>query len=251
MLVLGISAIIALAMFISTLITDPVYKEYIQYVLSGLVMLTMAIVPFFIESHTKKYLETKGANLAQKEDLEDLTLIVSQVKKQFESDNAILKAKLDVVSGTALNLKDEERKAIIALNESYFKWISMIRGNLIASSISDIENHENGIKEAFNEMVYKESAFILFIGNNDMLTDYTSLKIKSTDGYVTQRSEIVENIKSGLFSIENTSNRGDIDEFRNEILQQIKNFGTVLEQQQDIMRMELQFQLKCRTFLYC
>jgi hypothetical protein len=56
-LVLGISVIIALAMYITTLITDPDYKEYVQYVLSGLVMLTMAIAPFF---YRKPYQEVLG-----------------------------------------------------------------------------------------------------------------------------------------------------------------------------------------------
>jgi len=242
-------------MYISTLITDPVYMEYIQYVLSGLVMITMAIVPFFIENHTKKYLETKGANLAQKEDLAELTTIINQVKSKFETDSAILKAKLDVVSGTALNLKNEERKAIIALNESYFKWISVIRGKLITSSIVDIDKHENALSDVFSEMVYKEAAFVLFVGNNKLLAEYTSLKIKSMGAFVQKRHQIATNIKLNLMSLKSVVKTDDDIKYNKILMDEINNHvdefnKDMLKQCKDVIPMEIQFQETCREFIY-
>jgi hypothetical protein len=200
-------------------------------------------------------LETKGANLAQKEDLTELTTIVNEVKSKFEADSAILKAKLDVASGTALNLKDEERKAVIALNERYFKWMSMVRGALIFSSVTEIDNHENSISEAFNEMVYCEAAFILFIGKNKMSFEYMRLKVESIDAFIQARIKTISNIKGNLYSLRSPVKSEDDYKFNqrywNEITRHVEEFGAlVLDKNLTISAKELQFQLNCRKFLY-
>ena len=250
-LVFGITVIIALAMYISTLITDPIYKNFVLYALSGLMMLTIAIIPFFIESHTKKYLETKGANLAQKEDLKELTTIVTEVKNKFVTDSAILQSKLDVVSGHALNLKDEERKAVIALNESYFRWVSMIRGDIITSSVDELNSHEATINEAYAEMLQKEATFILFIGNNQMSEDFSNLKITSLTAFGTERLKATASIKLNLFEISTAKDLIGLKEKYDDIGDKAAIFSErMIEQVQGIIVKQFAFQRLCREFLY-
>jgi hypothetical protein len=254
-LVIGVVVIVGLAMFASAFVTDPAYEDYIQYILSGLVMLTMAVVPFFIENHTKKYFETKGANLAQKEDLAELTTIVNEVKSKFETDSAILKAKLDVASGIALNLKDEERKAVVALNQGYFKWVSLLRGDFIASSVAAIDVNEDAISKAYNELLCCEASFVLFVGSTSLHGDYLTLRNASYAEYVLQRIETVGNIKGCLWSlIDSPINDDDSRHNQNcasEVVRNIQYFGAhVITVGQTIGIMELAFQKNCKDFLY-
>jgi hypothetical protein len=73
----------------------------------------------------KEYIKKKGGNLADKQDIADITKHIELVKKEFTQENEILKANLQFVINNQLQQSNEERNAIINFFDYFGKWINV------------------------------------------------------------------------------------------------------------------------------
>jgi biopolymer transport protein ExbB/TolQ len=79
------------------------------YTLSQVAIFLCILYLMFIKEFVKK----KGANLADKQDIEDITEKIEQVKNQFTQENEHLKANLQFLINNQLQNSNEERNAIM------------------------------------------------------------------------------------------------------------------------------------------
>src|SRR5260221_1037949 len=72
--------------------------------------------------YLKKYFSQKGKNLADKEDLEDLTTIVEEVKSKFQEENEILKTNLGIIANKRSIIFTEQKQCIIDFSTELNIW---------------------------------------------------------------------------------------------------------------------------------
>lgn len=73
--------------------------------------------------YLKEYFGKKGENLADKEDLEELTTIVEDVKSKFQEENEILKTNLGIIANKRNLIFSEQKQCIIDFSTELNIWI--------------------------------------------------------------------------------------------------------------------------------
>lgn len=92
----------------------------IQIALNVILFGCMAYLIFF-----KDYIKKKGINLADKQDIADITKQIEMVKKEFNQENEHLKANLQFIISNQIQHSNEERNAIINFFDNYSKWVNV------------------------------------------------------------------------------------------------------------------------------
>lgn len=90
----------------------------------------------------KDYIKKKGSNLADKQDIADITEQIELVKKEFTQENEFLKANLQFIINNQLQQSNEERNAIINFFDNYSKWLNV---GLLDTKVT--EYHRNNIDD--------------------------------------------------------------------------------------------------------
>lgn len=118
---------------------------------------------FYLPSYFKK----KAENLAQSQDLQQLTNLVKEVEFKFEERTQNLKAKLDLTNQLQLGLHNEERSSLINLHNiilEYYSFLSDVTlGGIDFKNNEAVENHmlkKNISSDAFLLSKYKAMLFI-------------------------------------------------------------------------------------------
>lgn len=93
-------------------------ENYIYSTVSALLFLAIGLVVL--------YLRGRIQNLATRHDVEQLTRTTESVKKEFVDKTEELKANLSLVTQHRLNIKKEERDALITFNKNISAWIFYI-----------------------------------------------------------------------------------------------------------------------------
>ncbi|WP_340200955.1 hypothetical protein [Ascidiimonas sp. W6] len=96
-------------------------KYQIELIIEILILLIGVYLAFF-----KTYLEEKGKNLATKEDIKEITLLVENVKKDLEYKNQ-----------TKIELANSKRSSLLKYHEDYNKWLYTI----LKTYFSDIDHN--------------------------------------------------------------------------------------------------------------
>ncbi len=109
---------------------------YIQYFLLFINLIATLYLIFF-----KDYLKKKGSNLADKEDISEITEKIELVKNIFTKESEILKKDLQVVANKEIRNFNEERNAILNFFDAHTNWIE---SGIIHLSIL-VYNRENTI----------------------------------------------------------------------------------------------------------
>ena len=120
-------------------------------ILLELVLILLVLYLIFFKS----YFTEKGKNLATSEDIEELTAKVESVKQQFIEKNAVLKAKLDLLTNLQINHKNDERLSVIEFHKKLKKWIGLLTESIPVLK-DDYDDDEIRNKMHVYEMVYQE-----------------------------------------------------------------------------------------------
>ncbi len=95
-------------------------------------MVATTLLGFWFKNYYPSYFTQKGKNLADKEDISELTIKIESVKKEFTKDLESFKTKLSYDREYKLKQKIEERDAIYKFWESICSWnfsLTVFNGN--------------------------------------------------------------------------------------------------------------------------
>ncbi|WP_419174388.1 hypothetical protein [Desulfosediminicola sp.] len=139
----------------------------------------IAILCAAIGGYLGSYLNNKAKNLATKEDVKDITRLVEGVKNKFNNDLEHVKAELEIISTTRLNLLKEERNTIVDFNLSYYKWYhSNIQLSEACKSYSNDRAQKcfEKIEISFIDMLINEAKFELIVEDDNLISQKNNLK---------------------------------------------------------------------------
>ena len=143
-----------------------------------IVPVSIVILYMFQKHYLANYLNEKGKNIAQKEDLEVLTSLIEKVKNNFNRDIEHLRSDLGISSNATISLIQEEKKAIVEFYKAYFSWYvsnttlsnkaTSFDNNLVESAIADLD-------EKNMELSRVEAVFDLYVKIGDFKIAKTEL----------------------------------------------------------------------------
>ncbi|MGM9477381.1 hypothetical protein ACS5PU_13155 [Pedobacter sp. GSP4] len=138
------------------------------------------ITYYFIKNMLPSYFNEKGKNLATKDDIKSITTLVEEVKITFAAQTEKLKANLNVLTSIQLGIANEERNAIILLNQSFFKWYNIISsislGGADESSSDEIREFQRKRNMAYDEFSDSDVKFKLFVEDPELINKFYNLK---------------------------------------------------------------------------
>jgi hypothetical protein len=91
-------------------------------ILETLQVVLILVIGYFI-FHFKSYFKKKGDNLADKEDIEELTQIVEEVRLKYSADIEKLRAELSLGTQRRSSVFEEEKEALIVFFSQLNVWI--------------------------------------------------------------------------------------------------------------------------------
>jgi hypothetical protein len=151
-----------------------IYITHILLVLSETALLYLVF--------TKGYLRQKGRNLADKQDIADITRKVEEVKIEFSQKNEQLKTNLQFILSNQLQYFNEERIALIAFYETISQWINEgIIGIRISSLVKKNVEEANIIQNRLSEFYSKSTVNLYKV---ELFTENDSLKELSHDLHI-------------------------------------------------------------------
>jgi hypothetical protein len=127
----------------------------------------------FFLAYGKSYFKEKGKNVATKEDIEEITKLVEDVKHSFTKETEMLKANLQLLTNIQVGLYSEERNAIIDYNMKYFYWLNLLKDeSMIFNAIEKNEQLDimsKNLNDAYSEFLSCQAKFDLFIDNPELV----------------------------------------------------------------------------------
>jgi len=193
------------------LLTNTTWAEdYLQLVVLVLVCGLPPVLKFILDNHTSEYLKQLGKDKAVLENIEELTTKVESIKTDFHQDSLALQSKLEVMSGSKLNLQSERVKAVNALFGALYTWAEGIRG---AIDITSSEGAEAHVKQALDGRIHltqQEAFFRLYVDNEGVFTKYLGLKQYITSELYITKVDYSSKIRSKLAMIESGKVSGQV-----------------------------------------
>lgn len=144
-----------------------------QYLIIIIIQITVTtILGFWLKNYLPSYFSQKGKNLANKEDIEELTDKVQKVTSLYAQKNNEIEQKLSYLLSIHSSHRSEERVAIIEFYESYMHWMYTILEIPIdqynSITIEKIINKKFELDDYFIS-VNKSSAKLLLLVKNEPL----------------------------------------------------------------------------------
>ncbi|HET7118771.1 MAG TPA: hypothetical protein VFI29_19935 [Hanamia sp.] len=100
------------------------YNSLIPYI-PTILILGLAI-------YMKSFIKKKAENFATKKDIGEITTIVEEIRKQYNSELEFLRSKLSLYEQSFNSIKSFERNALIEISNKYSAWLhSLLNFNLI------------------------------------------------------------------------------------------------------------------------
>jgi len=96
-------------------------QQTIQTILETFAVLLGLYLAFF-----KSYFQEKGKNLATEQDIQKITILVEEAKKQFTQDIELLRNRLNLYAQNFNSIKTLERNALIEINTKYSEWLQSL-----------------------------------------------------------------------------------------------------------------------------
>ncbi|MCW5912907.1 MAG: hypothetical protein KIT62_17690 [Cyclobacteriaceae bacterium] len=152
--------------------------------------------------HLKKYFSKKGENLADKEDLEELTTIVEEVKTKFEQDTELLRANLAIETNKKNVIFNEQKQSIIDYSTHLNIWLwDSLR---IAVHEYNHTNHEElkdkiiKIRESYNNVNVSLSKVQLLVPSETLVKSCheTLMEVLKVHGFVDIRVSRLKRVLS-------------------------------------------------------
>lgn len=197
-----------------------------------IVPVSLVILYMVQKNFLSNYLNQKGKNLAQKEDLEEITSLVESVKNDFNKDIEHLRSDLGVSSNAKISLIQEEKNAIVELYKSYFSWY--VSNTILSSRATSFDNSvvESAIADLDSkniEMSRAEAVFDLYVKAADFKLAKTELIYKTRNllggTTLTFLYEIMESnilIEHKKYQLNQAKDVVFVEKIKNEIQEDIK-----------------------------
>lgn len=154
---------------LDNLTTEMQTLAIIQIILEVLIILLGLYLAFF-----KSYFQEKGKNLATKEDIEEITRKVENIKNE-----------LLYSTQTKLSLKSEERISLVTCYEKYNYWLNTIVdayfGGINEENKSKLKDLQDKIDEAKFQYEMAEGRMELFVNNEELTKLRVELKLKTLE----------------------------------------------------------------------
>lgn len=97
-----------------------------QHLLEIIIICLLVYVGYLGKFYLPSYFKKKAENLAQSQDIEQLTRLVKEVEFKFEERTQNLKAKLDLTNQLQLGLHNEERTSLISLHNKILEYYNFL-----------------------------------------------------------------------------------------------------------------------------
>ena len=142
----------------------------------------------------KSYFKEKGKNLATSQDIAHITEKIELVKQQFIEKNAVLKARLDLLTNLQINHKNDERLTLIDFHKKLNKWIGLLSEG--RPSVADRKNNKDlQNKSYFYELIYQEvleaqAVLHLYIEDKKLLEVASNLIIAILDNNLQTNAQL-------------------------------------------------------------
>lgn len=141
-----------------------------QIILTTINLLLLAWLTFF-----KSYFDKKGSNLADKQDIAEITQKIEGVKQEFSDKNELLKANLQHIISNQIQHSNEQRNAIIGFYDSFSKWVNV---GLMSTKIADYSSlnvdeliaKERSLDQFFTETSITQGRISLLVENPEIIT---------------------------------------------------------------------------------
>ncbi|QSW89698.1 hypothetical protein J0383_02525 [Flavobacterium endoglycinae] len=98
----------------------------LQHLLEIIIICLLLYVGYLGKFYLPSYFKRKAENLAQSQDIEQLTRLVKEVEFKFEERTQNLKAKLDLTNQLQLGLHNEERTSLISLHNKILEYYNFL-----------------------------------------------------------------------------------------------------------------------------
>lgn len=211
--------------------------------------------------YLRNYLDQKGKNLADKEDIQSITKIVEEIRSGFTKEIEFIKANLNVLSNIQLSLIDEERKAIVDFNKSYFEWYdSVFRSSQMVSSFNDDEINEYKNKTAilYSTLLNSAAIYDLFVTDDNLRVLRYKLIIQSLKGVPILANNLLISIQKSnleISTLKKISTGDALVKGHKELLEERKiiydKYNTeTLDIHKQLAPMQSEFQHNCREYLH-
>lgn len=141
----------------------------------------MAYLIFF-----KEYIKRKGTNLADKQDIEEITKKIELVKRQFTEENEFLKSNLQFIISNQLQYTNEERNAIINFFDYHSKWLNLGLQDLNfydyqRNNIDDLIQKDRQLDDFFTQTNIAQNRVSLLVDNGELIIQSNNLIIKTLE----------------------------------------------------------------------
>lgn len=142
-------------------------QNLLEITIIGLLIYIGYLGKFYLPSYFKK----KAENLAQSQDLENLTKLVKEVEFKFEERTQNLKAKLDLTNQLQLGLHNEERTSLITLHNKLLEYYNFLTdvtfGGIDFTDNIAINTHIIQRSLFADSLFIQKNNFMLFVNNDD------------------------------------------------------------------------------------
>lgn len=236
--------------------------EWINNFNALLIIIGFAVIYYTAKNLLPSYFGEKGKNIATKEDIEEITTLVEQVKHSFTKETEYLKANLGLLTNIHSNLISEERAAIIDYNDKYFSWLN----KLIDSSLGDADKFNNSdlemqskmISDSYRDLSSSETRFTLFVENETLLSSASKMKLQTLELMHSEPFECIHNLQSNNRNWEKLASTLSKEDYEKEHALYLERFTAITKKFRDsiiahfkiIHPLNKSFQKQCREHLY-
>ena len=155
--------------------------DTIQIIISIFILLFLTIGKYIFPS----YLNQKGKNLADKQDIENLTQKVENIKSSFNEKIEILKTDLNFKNQNKISVSSYEREALLNLNEKYAEWLNSLMNisfSLITvKNYSLIESYFSELKKRKIEFENSEAKLHIFMNDDELMQTKLNCYLKTLE----------------------------------------------------------------------
>lgn len=138
-----------------------------------LILFALSWILFFIfRNSAPAYLKKKGENLAQKQDIEELTTLLKKVEQEFVEKTEKLRTQLLLNKELIVSLHFEERKTIFEIHSTFYLLLQRLtdlsyNGKNFESN-EEIKIYKNDVNNILSEIVALQSKIDLFNDDSNL-----------------------------------------------------------------------------------
>jgi len=146
-----------------------------QHLLEIIIICLLVYIGYLGKFYLPSYFKRKAENLAQSQDIEQLTRLVKEVEFKFEERTQNLKAKLDLTNQLQLGLHNEERTSLISLHNKILEYYNFLAdvtfGGIDFKDYIAINNRMAQRSMLHDSLFILKNNCMLFIENENEIED--------------------------------------------------------------------------------